>query len=291
MLGTLIGVLPGIGPIATIAILLPTTFQFEPASALIMVAGIYYGAQYGSSTTAILMSIPGEVSSTVTCLDGHEMAKRGRAGIALGIAAIGSFFAGTVGTVVVAGLAIPLTAVALLFGPAEFFSLMLTGLVFAAALARGSMFQAIISIMLGILLSAVGPDINSGKLRMTFGVPELADGFNFAILGMGLFGIGEILRNLESSMNRDLLKATIGRLLPGLREMRQSFWPIVRGTVVGGSLGILPGNGAVLGASPPTPSKRRFRANPNGLEPVRSRGSPDRSRPTMLAHRRPSCRC
>jgi len=248
MLGTLIGVLPGIGPIATIAILLPITFQFEPASALIMVAGIYYGAQYGSSTTAILMSIPGEVSSTVTCLDGHEMAKQGRAGIALGIAAIGSFFAGTVGTVVVAGLAIPLTAIALLFGPAEFFSLMVMGLVFAAALARGSMFHAVISIMVGILLSTVGPDIVTGKLRMTFGVPELADGFNFAILGMGLFGIGEILRNLESSINRDLLKTTIGRLLPGPKELRQSAWPIVRGTAVGGSLGILPGNGAVLGA-------------------------------------------
>lgn len=248
LLGTLIGVLPGIGPIATIAILLPITFQFEPASALIMVAGIYYGAQYGSSTTAILMSIPGEVSSTVTCLDGHEMAKQGRAGIALGIAAIGSFFAGTVSTVFVASLAIPLTAIALLFGPAEFFSLMVMGLVFAAALARGSMFHAIISIILGILLSTVGPDIVTGKLRMTFGVPELADGFNFAILGMGLFGIGEILRNLDQVMKQDLLKATIGRLLPGLRELRQSFWPIVRGTAIGGGLGILPGNGAVLGA-------------------------------------------
>ncbi len=248
VLGTLIGVLPGIGPIATIAILLPVTFQFEPASALIMVAGIYYGAQYGSSTTAILMSIPGEVSSTVTCLDGHEMAKQGRAGIALGIAAIGSFFAGTVGTIVVAGLAIPLTGVALLFGPAEFFSLMLMGLVFAAALASGSMFHAIISIMVGVLLSTIGPDINSGKLRLTFGIPDLADGLNFAILGMGLFGIGEILRNLENSMSRDLLKATIGRLLPGLREMSQSLWPIIRGTAVGGILGILPGNGAVLGA-------------------------------------------
>jgi len=248
LLGTLIGVLPGIGPIATIAILLPITFQFEPASALIMVAGIYYGAQYGSSTTAILMSIPGEVSSTVTCLDGHEMAKQGRAGIALGIAAIGSFFAGTVGTVVVAGLAIPLTAVALAFGPAEFFSLMLMGLIFAAALARGAIFHAVISIIVGVLLSTVGPDIVTGQLRMTFSVPELADGFNFAILGMGLFGIGEILRNLEQSMNRDLLKATIGRLLPGLHELRQSLWPIIRGTAVGGSLGILPGNGAVLGA-------------------------------------------
>jgi putative tricarboxylic transport membrane protein len=248
MLGTLIGVLPGIGPIATIAVLLPITFTFEPASALIMVAGIYYGAQYGSSTTAILLSIPGEASSTVTVLDGHEMAKQGRGGIALGISAIGSFFAGTVSTVIVAGLAIPLTSIALMFGPVEYFSLMITGLVFAAALARGSMFNALITIMFGVLLSTVGPDLVSGKLRMTFGVNELADGIDFAVMGMGLFGIGEILRNLDHTMSRDVVKGTIGRLLPGLKEMRQSLWPIIRGTFIGGALGILPGNGAVLGA-------------------------------------------
>jgi putative tricarboxylic transport membrane protein len=248
LLGTLIGVLPGIGPIATIAILLPMTFGFPPESALIMVAGIYYGAQYGSSTTAILMSIPGEASSTVTCLDGHEMAKQGRAGIALGIAAIGSFFAGTVATVFVAGLAIPLTSVALAFGPAEYFALMLMGLVFAAALARGSMLHALIAITVGVLLSTVGPDLMTARLRMTFGVPELADGFNFAILGMGLFGIGEILRNLELPMSREVLKSTIGRLWPGRADLRRSFWPMARGTAIGGALGILPGNGAVLGA-------------------------------------------
>ena len=248
MLGTLIGVLPGIGPIATIAVLLPITFSFEPASALIMVAGIYYGAQYGSSTTAILLSIPGEASSTVTVLDGHEMAKQGRGGIALGIAAIGSFFAGTVSTVFVAALAIPLTSIALMFGPVEYFSLMVTGLIFAAALARGPMFNALITIVFGVLLSTVGPDLVSGKLRMTFGVNELADGIDFAVMGMGLFGIGEILRNLDHTMSRDVVKGTIGRLLPGLAELRQSLWPIIRGTVIGGALGILPGNGAVLGA-------------------------------------------
>jgi putative tricarboxylic transport membrane protein len=248
MLGTLIGVLPGIGPIATIAVLLPITFSFEPASALIMVAGIYYGAQYGSSTTAILLSIPGEASSTVTVLDGHEMAKQGRGGIALGIAAIGSFFAGTVSTVFVAALAIPLTSIALMFGPVEYFSLMVTGLIFAAALARGPMFNALITIVFGVLLSTVGPDLVSGKLRMTFGVNELADGIDFAVMGMGLFGIGEILRNLDHTMSRDVVKGTIGRLLPGMAELRQSLWPIIRGTVIGGALGILPGNGAVLGA-------------------------------------------
>jgi putative tricarboxylic transport membrane protein len=176
------------------------------------------------------------------------MAKRGRAGIALGIAAIGSFFAGSVATVFVAGLAIPLTNVALRFGPVEFFSLMLLGLVFAAALARGPMLNAVITIVFGVLLSTIGPDLVTGQLRMTFGVNELADGIDFAILGMGLFGIGEILRNLDHSMSREVLKSRIGRLLPGKKELRQSAWPIFRGTMVGAALGILPGNGAVLGA-------------------------------------------
>ena len=263
MLGTLIGVLPGIGPIATIAVLLPITFNFEPASALIMVAGIYYGAQYGGSTTAILLSIPGEASSTVTVLDGHEMAKQGRGGIALGISAIGSFFAGTVATVVIAALAIPLTGVALVFGPVEYFSLMVTGLVFAAALARGSMFNAAITIVFGVLLSTVGPDLVTGKLRMTFEVNELADGIDFAVMGMGLFGVGEILRNLDHTMSRDVVKGTIGRLLPGLAELRQSLWPIIRGTVIGGALGILPGNGAVLGSFAAYTTEKKLARDPS----------------------------
>jgi putative tricarboxylic transport membrane protein len=263
LLGTLIGVLPGIGPIATIAILLPITFGLEPVSALIMVAGIYYGAQYGSSTTAILMSIPGEASSTITCLDGHAMAKRGRAGAALGISAIGSFFAGTVGTLVVAALAIPLTAIALKFGPAEFFSLMLMGLVFAAVLATGSMFHAIIAILVGVLLSTVGPDLVTAELRMTFGVSELDDGINFAILGMGLLGIGEILRNLDQSLSRDVLSKPIGRLLPSLKEFRQSTWPILRGTTIGAILGILPGNGAVLGSFASYAVEKKIAADPS----------------------------
>jgi putative tricarboxylic transport membrane protein len=262
MLGTLVGVLPGIGPIATIAVLLPITFGLEPASALIMVAGIYYGAQYGSSTTAILMSIPGEASSTVTCLDGHEMAKRGQAGIALGMSAIGSFLAGSVSTIFVAALAIPLTSIALKFGPVEFFSLMVLGLVFSAALARGSIFNAILAILFGVLLSTIGPDPVTAQLRMTFGVGELAEGIDFAILGMGLFGIGEILRNLEHSMSREVLKGTIGRLLPGLKELRQSAWPIIRGTFVGGGLGILPGNGAVLGAFASYAIEKRLTKDP-----------------------------
>jgi putative tricarboxylic transport membrane protein len=247
LLGTLVGVLPGVGPIATIAILLPITFGLEPVSALIMLAGIYYGAQYGGSTSSILLNIPGESSAVVTALDGHQMARKGRAGIALGIAAIGSFFAGTVATVVIAALAGPLTEVALVFGPAEYFSLMVTGLAFAVVLARGSIIKAIAMILVGILLSTIGPDLTTGQSRMTFGFSWLADGLDIAILGMGLFGIAEVFRNLEIVEHRDVVKGTIGRLLPGRKELRQSAMPILRGTLLGGILGILPGNGAVLG--------------------------------------------
>jgi putative tricarboxylic transport membrane protein len=247
LLGTLVGVLPGIGPIATIAILLPITFGLEPVSALIMLSGIYYGAQYGGSTSSILLNIPGESSAVVTALDGHQMARQGRAGIALGIAAIGSFFAGTVATIVIAALAGPLTEVALAFGPAEYFSLMVMGLAFAVVLARGSILKAIAMILVGILLSTIGPDLTTGQARMTFGLPWLADGIEIAILGMGLFGIAEVFRNLESHERREVVKGTIGRLLPGPQELRQCTKPILRGTLLGGVLGILPGNGAVLG--------------------------------------------
>ena len=247
LLGTLVGVLPGIGPIATIAILLPVTFGLEPVSALIMLAGIYYGAQYGGSTSSILLNIPGESSAVVTALDGHQMARQGRAGIALGVAAIGSFFAGTVATVVIAALAGPLTEVALAFGPAEYFSLMVMGLAFAVVLARGSILKAVAMVLVGILLSTIGPDLTTGQARMTFGYSWLADGIEIAVLGMGLFGIAEVFRNLESNERREVVKGAIGRLLPGLDELRQSVKPILRGSLLGGALGILPGNGAVLG--------------------------------------------
>jgi len=247
LLGTLIGVLPGIGPIATIAILLPITFGLTPVSALIMLAGIYYGAQYGGSTASILLQIPGESSAVVTALDGHQMARQGRAGIALGIAALGSFFAGTVATVIIAALGAPLTALALVFGPAEYFSLMVMGLAFAVALARGSILKAITMVLVGILLSTIGPDIVTGQSRMTFGFDWLSDGLEVAILGMGLFGIAEVFRNLEHNEARRAAHGTIGRLLPGPDELRQSAKPILRGTAIGALLGILPGNGAVLG--------------------------------------------
>jgi putative tricarboxylic transport membrane protein len=247
LVGTLVGVLPGVGPIATIAMLLPITFGLDPTGALIMLAGIYYGAQYGGSTTAILVNIPGEATSVVTALDGHQMARQGRAGVALGIAAIGSFFAGTVATLVIAALGKPLTGLALLFGPTEYFSLMIMGLVFAVVLAHGSILKAVAMILVGVLLSTVGTDLETGEERMTFGLPFLADGIDFAVLAMGIFGIAEILRNLDHTETRDVVRQAIGRLLPSKDDFKQSYKPVLRGTLIGAILGILPGNGAVLG--------------------------------------------
>jgi putative tricarboxylic transport membrane protein len=247
LVGTLIGVLPGVGPIATIAMLLPITFSLDPTGALIMLAGIYYGAQYGGSTTAILVNIPGEATSVVTALDGHQMARQGRAGVALGVAAIGSFFAGTVATLVIAALGKPLTGLALLFGPTEYFSLMVMGLVFAVVLARGSILKAIAMILLGVLLSTVGLDLETGEERMTFGLAFLSDGIDFAVLAMGIFGIAEIMRNLDHTEHRDVVRQAIGRLLPNMDDFKQAYKPAIRGTIIGAILGILPGNGAVLG--------------------------------------------
>ncbi len=247
MVGTLIGVLPGVGPIATIAMLLPITFGFDPTGALIMLAGIYYGAQYGGSTTAILVNIPGEATSVVTTLDGHQMARQGRAGVALGIAAMGSFFAGPVATLFIAALGKPLTKLAQLFGPAEYFSLMIMGLVFAVVLARGSILKAICMILLGLVLATVGTDLETGQERMTLGIQDLSDGVDFAVLAMGIFGFAEIVRNLENPETRDVVRAAIGRLWPTKADFRASYFPILRGTLTGAILGILPGNGAVLG--------------------------------------------
>ena len=245
--GTMVGVLPGVGPIATIAMLMPLTLKVDPTGALIMLAGIYYGAQYGGSTTAILLNIPGEVTAVVTALDGHEMAKKGQAGAALGIAALGSFFAGTVATLIIAAIGAPLTRLALLFGPAEYFGLMVFGLGLAIVLARGSVLKAVIMVVLGLLLSTVGTDLETGQDRLTLGIGELSDGVDFAVLAMGVFGIAEILRNLENPESRSGAIAQIGRLLPTREELRRCFGPILRATGIGSVLGILPGNGAVLG--------------------------------------------
>ena len=247
LVGTLIGVLPGVGPIATIAMLMPLTLKVDPTGALIMLAGIYYGAQYGGSTTAILVNMPGEVTAVVTAIDGHEMAKQGSAGRALGIAALGSFFAGSVATLIIAAIGAPLTRLALLFGPAEYFGLMVFGLGLAVVLARGSVLKAVIMVVLGLLLSTVGTDLETGQERLTLGIAELSDGVDFAVLAMGVFGIAEILRNLENPESRNVAIAQIGRLLPSREDLRRCFGPVVRATGIGSVLGILPGNGAVLG--------------------------------------------
>jgi putative tricarboxylic transport membrane protein len=244
--GTLIGVLPGLGPTATIAMLLPVTFGLPPVSALIMLAGIYYGAQYGGSTTAILINLPGESSSVVTALDGYQMARQGRAGLALSTAALGSFFAGTVATFLLALFAPPLAEIALKFGPAEYFSLMVMGLVASVVLAHGSLIKAIAMILLGLLLGLVGTDVTSGTPRFTFDIPELADGINFVIVAMGMFGLGEIIRNLENEETRDVFSRKITGLLPTWKDIKSITAPVLRGTALGSALGILPGGGAML---------------------------------------------
>jgi len=247
-LGTAIGVLPGLGPTATIAMLLPVTFVLPPVTALIMLAGIYYGSQYGGSTTSILVNLPGEAASVVTTLDGYQMAKQGRAGAALAASAIGSFFAGTVATFLIAGFGPPLAAVALTFGPAEFFSLMVLGLVASVVLAQGSLLHAIGMVVLGLLLGLIGTDVTSGTQRFTFGVFELADGIGFVTVAMGMFGLGEIIRNLENEAQRSVMVTKITGLWPTREDFKRMVAPILRGTVIGSALGILPGSGSILGS-------------------------------------------
>lgn len=246
LLGTLIGVLPGIGPVATIAMLLPATFTLAPELSLIMLAGIYYGAQYGGSTTAILVNLPGESSSVVTALDGYQMARQGKAGTALGIAALGSFFAGCVATLLLAAAAPPLAQIAFKFGPAEYFSLMTLGLIAAVVLAHGSVIKAIGMILLGLLLGLVGTDVNSGMARFNFSIPELSDGIGFVAVAMGVFGFAEIIKNLEQGEEREIFVNKVGRLLPSMQDMKEAFPAVLRGTGLGSLLGILPGGGAVL---------------------------------------------
>ena len=246
LLGTAVGVLPGLGPVATIAMLLPITFGLPPVSSLIMLAGIYYGAQYGGSTTAILINLPGESSSVVTAIDGYQMAKKGRAGPALATAALGSFFAGTVATVLLAIAAPPLADVALQFGPAEYFSLMVLGLVASVALASGSLLKAFTMIVLGLLLGLVGSDVETGTQRFTFDMPEMADGLNFVALSMGVFGLGEILRNLEHEHTRSVMVRHVSGLMLSKADFKRIIGPVLRGTALGSLLGILPGGGAML---------------------------------------------
>jgi TctA family transporter len=246
LLGTLIGVLPGIGPVATIAMLLPITYALAPTSALIMLAGIYYGAQYGGSTTAVLVNLPGEASSVVTCLDGYQMARQGRAGPALAIAAIASFAAGTAATLICALLAAPLATVATRFGPAEYFSLMALGLIGAVVIANRSILKAIGMVIVGLILGLVGIDVNTGTPRFTYGVPELLDGIGFIAVAVGVFAVTEIVLNLEKKEKREVFTDRVGSLLPSREDLKASALPIARGTLVGSSLGVLPAGGALL---------------------------------------------
>ncbi|CAN7649940.1 tripartite tricarboxylate transporter permease [Neorhizobium tomejilense] len=246
LLGTLIGVLPGIGPIATISMLMPLTLDLSPTSSLIMLAGIYYGAQYGGSTTAILINLPGESSSAVTTIDGYQMARRGRAGPALATAGLSSFFAGTVATVLIAVLAKPLTAVALSFGPAEYCSLMIVGLVTSIALASSSLLKALCMVVFGLLLGLTGTDIYTGTPRYTFGVQDLWDGIDFVAIAVGVYGIGEIIRNLETADVKKSIVASIDGLWPSRADLRRIIGPSIRGTAIGSMLGILPGSGTAL---------------------------------------------
>ena len=246
LIGTAIGVLPGVGPVATMALLLPVTYFLTPEGALIMLAGIYYGAQYGGSTTAILVNLPGEASSVVTALDGHQMALQGRAGPALAIAALGSFFAGTVATFLIVLAAPPLTKLAQQFTPAAYFSLMLLGLVLAVVMASGSILKAVGMIFLGMLLGLVGTDVNTGNTRFTFGISDLFDGIGFVIVAMGVFGMAEIIKNLGDPERRDLVSSKVEGLMPTREDLVRCAMPVLRGTILGSLLGILPGGGAVL---------------------------------------------
>ncbi len=263
--GTLVGVLPGIGPTATMAMLLPITFTFEPVTGLIMLAGIYYGAQYGGSTTAILINLPGETSSAVTAIDGHEMARQGRAGPALATAALGSFFAGTIGVLVVVLFAPGLARIGLQFGSAEFFSLVVLGLIASTALARGSTIKALAMILLGLLFGTVGQDIVTATPRFTLGVRELYNGINFVSVAVGMFGVAEILRNLETEHTRSVVVERVRNLMPTRADLRRIVAPILRGTALGSVLGVLPGAGHVLASFASYSIEKRVSKDPKSF--------------------------
>lgn len=264
ILGTLIGVLPGLGPVATIAMLLPSIYALDATPALIMLAGIYYGAQYGGSTTAILINVPGESSSVVTAIDGYQMARQGRAGAALAAAGLGSFFAGCVGTVVIAAFAPPLTELAFKFGPAEYFSLMVLGLVGAVVLASGSLVKAIAMILLGLLMGQINTDVISGVPRYSFDIPELTDGLGFVVIAMGVFGFGEIVANLgRPAEHREVFTKDVKGLWPTRKDFQEAWPAVLRGTSLGSILGVLPGGGALLSSFAAYTLEKKI-AGPNG---------------------------
>jgi putative tricarboxylic transport membrane protein len=263
VLGTLIGVLPGIGPVATIAMLLPSIYALDATPALIMLAGIYYGAQYGGSTTAILINVPGESSSVVTAIDGYQMARQGRAGAALAVAGLGSFFAGCVGTIIIAAFAPPLTELAFKFGPAEYFSLMVLGLIGAVVLASGSLLKAISMIILGLLLAQINTDVISGTARYSFDIPELTDGIGFVTIAMGVFGFGEIIANLgQPAEHREVFTSKVKGLWPTKQDFMEAWPAVLRGTALGSILGVLPGGGALLASFASYTMEKKLARNP-----------------------------
>jgi len=248
LMGTLVGVLPGLGPTAAIALLLPNTFHVSPVTAIIMLAGIYYGAMYGGSTTSILVNIPGEAASVITCLDGYQMALKGRAGAALGIAAFGSFIAGTISVIGLMLVAPPLAKFALAFGPPEYFSLMLMGIVILIYLASGSILKALMMAVFGLLIGTIGMDSISATQRLTFGLLELSDGVGLIPAIMGLFGVAEVIANVEQEIKREIIATKVKNLLPNLQDWKDSFWPMIRGGILGFFIGILPGPAPVISA-------------------------------------------
>jgi putative tricarboxylic transport membrane protein len=263
VLGTLIGVLPGLGPVATIAMLLPSVYALDTTPALIMLAGIYYGAQYGGSTTAILINVPGEAAAVVTAIDGYQMARKGRAGAALSVAALGSFFAGCVATLVIAAFAPPLTELAFKFGPAEYFSLMVLGLIGAVVLASGSLIKAIAMIILGLLLGQINTDVISGVPRYSFDIPELTDGIGFVAIAMGVFGFGEIIMNLgRPAEQREVFTKGVKGLWPTMQDFREAWPSVLRGTALGSILGVLPGGGALLSSFASYTVEKKLNKNP-----------------------------
>lgn len=264
-LGTLVGVLPGIGPVGAVSILLPLTFQMSSTGAIVMLAGVYYGVMYGGSTASILVNVPGEAASVVTCLDGYQMARQGRAGPALGIAALGSFFAGTAGLVGLQLIAAPLAGIALEFGPPEYFAIILVGFTFIIYLTRGSVLKAGIMACIGLVLSTIGLDPITSEQRLTFGILNLFEGIGVAPLAMGLFGVAEVLTNLEALHGGESIKVKIRSLIPSRRDWLRARWAMLRGTMVGFFMGILPGGGPVLSTFIAYGLEKRIAGNPARL--------------------------